>query len=88
MQGIVYEHQASAAIDTARFFWPRIDDVIETLEWTLLRDPSAGTALYPGSPLRVVVFEGAKSVGMPTVTCTFERKTSGITFHDLEFEKK
>lgn len=87
MKSVVYEHQAAAALDTARQFWPRVDDVMITLEWTLVRDPKAGMPLVEGSAQRLVVFEGAQSVGFPTVECTFEVKAHELVFHDLEFRR-
>lgn len=85
MKDVCYEHQAAAALDTARIFWPRADEVMETLEWTLVRDPTAGLPLYPGSAQRLVVFQGAKSAKLPTVECTFEIEPDKLIFHDLEF---
>jgi hypothetical protein len=42
--------------------------------------------LVHGGSQRLVVFDGAKSVGMPSVDCVFEVSGSGtIVIHDLEF---
>lgn len=85
MKGIRYEHQAAAAADTARALWRRADDVISMLEWTLARDDKSGLPLFPGSPLRLVVFPAAKSVGMPHVECVFSSDAHCVTIHDMEF---
>ena len=85
MRDICYEHQAVAALDTARIFWPRVDEVIQVLEWTLVRDPTAGLSLSPGDQRRLVIFKGAKSAKLPTVECTFEVHADRLIFHDLEF---
>ncbi len=85
MRGVRYEHEAAAAVDTARVFWPRTDDVMQMLEWALIRDTSAGVPVMPESHIRLVVFPGAKSIKMPTVYCCFEVSPDQIIFHDLEF---
>ena len=85
MRGVVYEHAAAAQADTARALWPRADDVIAMLEWTLMRDSSAGLPLVEGGSQRLVVFNGAKSGKLPTVECIFECTSQMITICDLEF---
>jgi hypothetical protein len=87
VRGVIYEHQAAAAIDTARVLFPRLGDAIELLEWALVRDPKAGTALADGSNIWVVVFQGAASVGLPTIEVIYEIRPDHIVFHDLEFRK-
>lgn len=83
MKGVTYEHAAAAQADAAKGFWPRAEDVIMMLEWTLARDPSAGLP-YEGN-LRFIVFPGAKSVGLPSVDCLFEPTPQRIIIHELEF---
>jgi hypothetical protein len=86
VRGVCYEHQADAALQTARTFWSRADDAVLTLEWALSRDPAIGTPIVPGATVRVAVFAGAKSVGLPTVLCTYEVTPSGgLVIYDLEF---
>ena len=87
VKGVVYEHQAAAAVDTAKALWPRLGDAVEALEWALVRDPEMGVPLIPGRPMRMVVFEGARSIGMPTIEVIFEDATDCLTLHDLEFRK-
>ncbi len=87
MKGVIYQHQAAAAVDTARALFKRLGDAVEAIEWALVHDPKAGVPLYEGASIRVVVFQGAKSVGMPTIEVTFEETPSAIVFHDLEFRK-
>jgi hypothetical protein len=57
------------------------------MEWALSRDGQhLGMPLVHGGSQRLVVFDGAKSVGMPSVDCVFEVSGSGtIVIHDLEF---
>lgn len=87
MRGVVYEHQAAAAVDTAKVLWRRLNDAVEVCEWALIRDPGMGIPVDEGSCLRMVVFQGASSVGIPTIEIVFEDTGSNIIFHDLEFRK-
>lgn len=87
MKGVRYEHQAAAAVDTARALWPRMGDAIDTIEWSIVRDTKMGQPLAPGSAIRLVVFQGAASVGIPTIEVSFEETQDCIIFHDLEFRK-
>jgi hypothetical protein len=85
VKGVIFQHEAAAQADTARALWVRADDVISTIEWTLARDQSAGVPLVAGGALRLVIFPGAKSVGMPNAECIFEDTHGGVIIHDLEF---
>lgn len=87
MKGVIYEHQAAAAADTAKALWPRQEDVMTTIEWALVRDPGIGVPLFHGSPIKVAVFNGAPSIGMPTVEITYQETANAIILHDLEFRK-
>jgi hypothetical protein len=66
---VVYEHQAAAALDTARILFKR--------------DDAAGRSM--GGTLRLLVFRQAKSVGMPAIECIFDVRPDKIVIHDLEF---
>lgn len=85
MKGVVYEHQASAAIDTARALYRRLGDAVEAIEWAIVRDPQMGVALTTGDKRRMVVFAGGKSIGMPTIEVIFEETAKTIIIHDMEF---
>lgn len=87
MKEVIYEHQADAAIQTARALFSRLGDTIEIIEWAIVRDPGMGTALAPTSKMRMVVFQGGASVGLPTVEVVFEVRAECIVFHDLVFRK-
>jgi hypothetical protein len=87
VKGVVYENQASAAITTARALYPRMGDAVDLIEWAIVRDPEMGTALFPGSRMRMVVFQGAASVGIPTIEVVFEDSGERVTIHDMEFRK-
>lgn len=70
----------------ARGAWARADDAVQSFEWALSRDPRIGTPIARGATVRVAVFHGAKSVGLPTVLCTYEVvRSDGLDIFDLEF---
>ena len=70
---------------TARALYPRLGDAVETIEWAIVRDPKMGTTLSQGSRFRLVIFEGARSVGMPTIEVIFEETPLYLVIHDMEF---
>lgn len=85
MKGVIYEHKAAAAVDTAKALYRRLGDAVEAIEWAIVRDPRMGVPLFPGGSLRLVIFEGARSVGMPTIEVIFEETRTSVVIHDLEF---
>jgi hypothetical protein len=82
---IAYEHQAAAALDTARALYPRVEHVITALEWLLARDDNAGLPLVAGGRLRLLVFKKAASIRVPAIECLFEYQAEKVIIHDLEF---
>lgn len=44
-------------------------------------------ALNEGGTLRAFTFEGAKSVGLPTLTVVYGCDLQNITIHDARFEE-
>lgn len=85
MRSIVYEDQATAALDTARVLFKRVDDAMMALEWLLARDDSAGRPIMSGSHMKLLMFRQAKSVGLPAIECLFGVHEHQIVIHDLEF---
>lgn len=85
MKGVIYENRAAAAADTAKVLYPRLGDAVEAIEWAVVRDPTMGWSLLEGSRLRLVIFEGAKSVGMPTIEVIFEETPTAVVIHDMVF---
>jgi len=55
------------------------------VEWAIVRDPGSGKALNEAGTLRAFTFEGAKSIGLPTLTVVYECDAQNITIHDALF---
>jgi hypothetical protein len=83
VRDVSYTSEAAAAADTAQAIWPRAEEVILALEWTLARDRNPGLP-YEGG-LRLIVFEKAKSGGLPGLDCLFELTPDKAVIHELEF---
>lgn len=87
--GIIWEPRASAAADDAELEWTRANDVIQAIEFALMRDPNAGKPMTESGLLRVLVYSGALSIDQPTVVVTYEKRQNfegqNIIIHDIEF---
>lgn len=85
MRTVRYEHEATAALDTARVLYKRIDDIMTALEWALIHDDRAGLPIVPGGPIRLFVFDRVVSAGMPRIECFLEYQGEYVIIHQLEF---
>jgi len=83
---VVEQPRVSRAIDDAKQRWPRARDAWETVSWTLSHDPQAGKPLTESGMTRAFTLDGARSIGMPTVTVLYEISRYEITVHDAKFE--
>jgi hypothetical protein len=56
--------------------------------WILARDPdsSLSVALTESGKMRAFTFEGAKSIGMPSVTVVYELQEPFVIVHDVRFK--
>ena len=84
--GVRYETPAQDACDDATEKWERADEAIQTIEWTLMRDPNAGEALTESGNIRSITLDGARSVGFPKVTVVYEIEQYIMVFHSMKFE--
>lgn len=85
MKSVCFEHEAAAAADAAKVLWKRGEDAIATIVWSLARDDVMGTPIMPGSPIRLAVFDGAKSIGLPKIEYMFEIREHDVRIIDMEF---
>ena len=85
MKSVIFDAGADAAADAARPMWKRTSDAISTVEWALARDPEIGRPLVDGGDLLLAVFEGAKSIGLPTIEVLYHDKAHSVIIRDLEF---
>jgi hypothetical protein len=84
---VVEQPRVSRAIDDAKDRWPRAHDAWETISWTLARDPQVGKSLTESGLTRSFTIEGARSIGMPTVTVLYAIARFEITVHDATFKE-
>jgi hypothetical protein len=80
------EERAKRAVDHAADCWPRANDAWEAITWVVAHDPAAGTPETESGNIRSLVLDGARSIGLPTVTIIYEVTEHVILVHDAIFE--
>lgn len=87
MLGIREDSPATAAYEAAILKWDRADDAWQGVTWTLARDPQTGdsTPLTESGDLRAYTSEGARSIGLPTLTVVYRFDQQYITILDARF---
>lgn len=86
MRGLFEQPHVADAVDEARDRWPRGHDAWEAVTWVIARDPTVGAALTESGKTRAFTLDGAKSIGLPTVTVVYEVGETNIIVHDVRFE--
>ena len=82
------ERAAEHAIDAAYQRWPRADEAWEAVTWTLSHDPyGAGPPLTESGKTRQIVFDGARSIGMPSVRAVYVVEPDRVIVHEAEFSE-
>ena len=73
MRTVVEQPRVSQSVDDAEDRWPRTRDAWDTVLWVLARGPEgAGSPLSEsGATLRSFTLDGARSIGLPTVTVLY-----------------
>lgn len=87
MLTIVEEPRVSVAIDAAKQRWSRAKDAWETITWTLAHDPEVGKPLTESGRTRSFTIDGARSIGLPTVTVLYVTSRFELTIQDAKFEE-
>jgi hypothetical protein len=72
------------AVNVARLEWPRAGEAWEATRWTLARDPWIGRRLTHGEAW-VLVCEGSRSNGFPTVVVQYEIHDSIVVIEGVTF---
>jgi plasmid stabilization system protein ParE len=85
VRNVIEEERVRRAVDDALTRWPRAEDAWEAVTWVVARDPRAGTAETESGNTRSFTFEGARSIGMPSVTIIYEITEWAIIIHDALF---
>lgn len=84
--GLIEERGAELAVNAALDKWPRAEDAWEAVTWVICRDPDIGIPLTESGLTRSFTLQGARSIGLPTVTVVYE-KNIALIVHDALFEE-
>jgi hypothetical protein len=83
---VVEQPRVSRVLDDAKDRWPRAQDAWDTILWVLARDPEGvGMALTESGATQSFTLDGARSIGLPTVTVLYEIRLFEIVLHDARF---
>lgn len=85
MRDVAEEIQVQRAVDDACDRWPRAAEAWEALTWALARDPEHGTALNERGDRRAVTLEGARSIGLPTLTAVYRVEVRRVVVERVRF---
>lgn len=82
------EPAVEKAVDAAYRRWARADEAWEAVTWTIARDPfGAGPPLTESGKTRGFVFEGAQSIGMPSIRVVYVVEPDCVIIHEAIFEE-
>jgi hypothetical protein len=74
------------AVDAAYLRWARADEAWEAVTWAIARDPfGAGPSLDESGNVRLMVFDGARSIDMPSVRIVYVIDHTAVTVRQAEF---
>lgn len=87
MLGIREDSPATAAYEAATLKWSRADDAWQGVTWTLAHDPTTGdsTPLTESGDVRAYTSEGARSIGLPTLTVVYRFDRQYVTILEARF---
>ena len=87
MRDVREEPLVQRAVDAAYRRWPRTEEAWEAVTWALARDPySAGPPLSESGLVRAFVFDGAQSIGLPTVRAVYVIEPAVVIVRAAVFE--
>ena len=81
------EPRVSEAVAKAELTWDRARDAWDAITWAIVRDPKIGIVMTESGRTRMVVLDGARSIGLPTVRLIYEIGNPEITLHEAIFEE-
>lgn len=86
MRGVFEQPGVTDAVDAASERWGRAEDAWEAVKDVIARDPAgAGEPITESGKTRAFTFDGARSIGMPSVRVIYVINNGNITIHDAEF---
>jgi hypothetical protein len=75
-------------VDAAYRRWPRADEAWQAVVWAIARDPfGAGPPLTESGMTRLVVFDGARSIGMPSVRAVYVVEPATVIVREVLFQE-
>ena len=85
MKDIREEDSVGLARDLAEAKWARANDAWESVTWTIIHDEACGVPLNDLGSIRGYVWDGARSIDMPTVEVIYEIQLDLIIIWYAEF---
>lgn len=79
------EDRVRLARDLAEEKWSRAFDAWEDVTWTIVRDENCGSPLNDTGSIRGYVFDGARSIDMPSIEVIYEIYPNLIIIHYADF---
>lgn len=79
------EEKVRLAVDEAMEKWARAHDAWEAVTWALARDQFAGAAIDESGRVRSFVFDGARSIEMPSIDVIYSVEGGCVAIEDVRF---
>lgn len=83
---LIEQPSVTEAVEGAESKWKRASDAWNAVTWVIAHDPTIGKAVTESGRTRLLVFDGARSIDMPTVRVTYEIGNPDIILHEAIFE--
>lgn len=84
--GVFEEKGVEKAVNAAYDQWPRAEDAWETVKDVVVRDPmGAGEAVTESGKTRSFTFDGASSIGLPSISVVYVVEDHNVVIRDVKF---
>lgn len=86
MRDVCEDRAVELAVNAAVQRWHRADEAWEAVVWALARDPhGAGPAVTSSGLSRMIVFDGARSIDMPSLRAVYVIHSDKVQIVEVEF---
>ncbi|GLS36373.1 hypothetical protein GCM10010869_19620 [Mesorhizobium tianshanense] len=85
MKGFREEDRVRLARDLAETKWSRANDAWESITWTILHDETCGFPMNETGTVRGYVWDGARSIDLPSIEVIYEIQLDLIIIHEADF---
>ena len=86
MRDVREEPGVQSRVDEAYRRWARATEAWDAVVWSIARDPfGAGPSLTESGTVRIMVFDGARSIGMPSVKAVYVIEPAAIIVREVVF---